>query len=102
MISGMKPSGPSLTSANVCFPPDSPSSTKPKPGRFDWAFVDPEENKLATFEARDMALPHFPRRVAFRASRRRIREETLVVVLKFLSRVELSSDANSMGQKSDD
>jgi hypothetical protein len=36
--------------------------------RFGWAFVDPGENRLATFEARDMALPHVSSRVTFQGS----------------------------------
>jgi hypothetical protein len=61
MVSDAKPSDPNLTSANVSLPLDSPSSEKPKPMRFVSVFVDPEENKLETFEARDMAFLNFPK-----------------------------------------
>lgn len=58
MVSDLKAAPPNIPSASVPFPRDSPSSVNPMsllsscpvPG-------DPEENKLVTREARDMALP---------------------------------------------
>jgi hypothetical protein len=49
-----------LISAKPCFPAGAPSSTKPNSFRLSCGLVDEEENKLATREARDMALPQFP------------------------------------------
>lgn len=61
MVSDLKAAPPNIPSAGVALARDSPSfanpmslpSSCPVPG-------DPEENKLVTREARDMALPQIP------------------------------------------
>jgi hypothetical protein len=60
MVSDLKAAPPNIPSASVPFPRDSPSSANPMSLPSCPVPGDPEENKLVTREARDMALPQIP------------------------------------------